>query len=152
MALVFNRVKMLHDNSFDAYGVDVATKAIEMATELRGETCSAPPCFKQEYMASIPYPDQTFDAGLSADVLEHIAPDDVDKVVSEISRVVKHVLALQIASFPEQGLNGEKVGMGNLHLATEDAAFWDAKFAVHGWSVQEDWSTVIYVNLLLVRH
>mmetsp|Transcript_23507 Transcript_23507/g.43298 ORF Transcript_23507/g.43298 Transcript_23507/m.43298 type:complete len:230 (+) Transcript_23507:50-739(+) len=144
-------VELLHNNSFDAYGVDVANLPIEKALSIRGHTCSSPPCFKQASLTSIPFPDQNFDAGLSADVLEHIAPNDVDTVVSEISRVVKNVLVLRIASVAEIVGNGEAAGMRNLHLTTEKAPFWTAKFAAKGWTVQEDTSDDKTVQLILVR-
>mmetsp|Transcript_17065 Transcript_17065/g.30800 ORF Transcript_17065/g.30800 Transcript_17065/m.30800 type:complete len:217 (-) Transcript_17065:52-702(-) len=125
-------VQMLHSKSFDAYGVDAASEAIEEATKLRGNTCASPPCFKQASLTSLPFPEQQFDAGLSSDVLEHIDPHDVKRVVEEISRVVKYMLVLRIA-------------------VTEGSPYWAREFWRFGWKVKEDQSTPSYVQLVLER-
>eukprot|EP00747_Dinoflagellata_sp_TGD_P164296 gnl/TRDRNA2_/TRDRNA2_184048_c0_seq1.p1 gnl/TRDRNA2_/TRDRNA2_184048_c0~~gnl/TRDRNA2_/TRDRNA2_184048_c0_seq1.p1 ORF type:complete len:279 (+),score=61.67 gnl/TRDRNA2_/TRDRNA2_184048_c0_seq1:69-905(+) len=144
--------KMLADQGFEAHGIDVAKSAIAKAREIRGRTCGpAPPdqCFVQGSLTALPYKDDQFDAGLSADVLEHIAPEDVDQVVREISRVVKHYLFVQIASFKEKAQHGEKAGMKNLHLTVEDSQWWQDKFAKGGWRLKKDRSDQYYVQLEL---
>lgn len=152
---------ILHKHGFNTYGIDVAHKAIAMAKQLRGAICSTEPvepCFRQGSLTKLSYPSSFVDAGMSVDVLEHIAPDDVPAVVSEISRVVKHYLYVSIASFKEYGKNGEKAGMKNLHLTVKNAEWWSAQFAKGGWNVVEDTSTLRrkeagsgYVNLLLSK-
>jgi len=154
---------MLHDLGFETYGVDVASKAVEMANN-RSRTCGAgtDPCFVQGSLTELPYSDSTFDAGVSADVLEHIAPDDVPKVVKEISRVVNHYLFLQIAPHEEMGKNGEKAGMENLHLTTQGPKWWTNAFAQGGWKLKKDLSLpseaarkddndVTYVRIILEK-
>jgi hypothetical protein len=144
--------EQLHQYGFDAFGIDVARAAIQQAKALRGNTCSKPPCFVQGSLTSLPYQNYSMDAGLSADVLEHIARKDVPQVVSEISRVVKHYLVLQIAAFSEHGHNGEKAGMGNLHLTVEDAPWWIQQFSAKGWKVVVDSSLAgYYVRLLMQK-
>jgi len=54
-------------------------------------------CFQQGSATNNPWPDTSFDAILSTDVLEHIETNDVPLVVSEFSRVVKKYLFLQIS-------------------------------------------------------
>jgi len=145
-------VATLHQNGFNAYGIDVASKAIAMAKQLRGSTClteGTVPCFQEGSLTALPYQNWFVDAGLSVDVLEHIAPHDVPLVVSEISRVVKHYLFLSIANFPEMSKSGEKAGMKNVHLTVEGASWWSAQFAKGGWYVLEDTSTEMQVNLVL---
>mmetsp|Transcript_19760 Transcript_19760/g.41108 ORF Transcript_19760/g.41108 Transcript_19760/m.41108 type:complete len:241 (-) Transcript_19760:109-831(-) len=144
-------VESLSKLGFNASGVDVATKAIDMAKKLRGNTCGAPICFKQASLTQIPWEKDHFDAGVSADVLEHIAPEDVPTVTAEISRVVRSFLFLQIASFKEMARSGEKAGMENLHLSAFNSDWWKKHFVPHGWRVQCDLSTKMYVNLVLVR-
>jgi len=142
-------VLLLSQLGFDSYGIDVATKAIDMATQLRGKTCSTEPCFVQGSLTQLPYLDASMDAGLSVDVLEHIAPYDVPTVVAQISRVVRHYLVLVIASFPEMSQNGEKAGMTNVHLTVEGSAWWSAQFAKQGWKVVSDLSDSRYVRFIL---
>jgi|Transcript_6735 2-polyprenyl-3-methyl-5-hydroxy-6-metoxy-1,4-benzoquinol methylase len=144
---------ILHDAGFNASGVDVAETAVQMAIQTRGRTCGngVRECFKQGSLTQIPFDTGSFDAGISADVLEHIAENDVPLVVAEISRVVKYFLFLQIASFSERAHNGEEAGMGNLHLTTKDNKWWTAAFARNGWKVVTDRSTAQYVNLFMTN-
>jgi SAM-dependent methyltransferase len=144
---------MLHELGYNVWGVDVAWKAIDMARTLRGNTCGtqAEQCFLEGSLTKIPYASNKFDAGMSSDVLEHISPEDVPTVVHEISRVVKKYLLVSIADFKEYSKNGEKAGMGNLHLTIQGPQYWKDQFAQEGWKLQEDMSTESYVNLLLTR-
>lgn len=137
--------ELLHQNGFDAWGIDVAHKAIQVANT-RARTCGVgtAPCFVQGSLVHLPYADASFDAGLSVDVLEHIAPADVPQVVNEISRVTKHYLFVQIAAFKEIGQNGEKAGMRNLHLTVQGAQWWKDQFARMGWRVTQDTSRTQY--------
>lgn len=146
--------KRLHDQGVYAYGVDVAEKAIAMAKK-RGHTCGPPGgadvCFKQGSLLEIPWPDKSFDAGLSADVLEHIAPEHVPQVMKEISRVVKHTLFVQIATGPERKKTGEKVGMANLHLTVQGPEWWKSRFDENGWKVKRDLSCCGYASFILEK-
>jgi len=142
-------VLMLSHLGFDSYGIDVARKAIEMANQHRGKTCEKEPCFVRGSLTNLPYPDASMDAGLSVDVLEHIAPYDVPTVVREITRVVRHYLLLVIASFVEMSQSGEKAGMTNVHLTVQGAEWWISQFDQHGWKVVKDYSDTRYVRILL---
>ena len=144
-------VEMLHRHGVQAWGVDVAKRAIEMAKQLRGNTCEISPdqCFVQSSLTKLPFAADSFDVGLSADVLEHLAPNDVPKAVREISRVVKYFLLLDIAPTVEGGKNGERVGIDNLHLTTEDSDWWISAFAAGGWRVHENASDATTTRLVL---
>jgi len=144
--------ELLHKHGFNAYGIDVAHRAIERAND-RSRTCESgtEPCFVQGSLMKLPYSNSSFDGGLSVDVLEHIAPGDVPQVVKEISRVVRHYLFLQIASFKEMALNGEKAGMANVHLTVEGPQWWKTAFAQGGWKVTRDTSDASYVQLVLEK-
>lgn len=134
-------VEKLHKLGFSASGVDVAQKAIDMAISLRGDTCGQPPCFKKASLTELPYENNQFHVGLSSDVLEHIAPDDVPKVAAEISRVVQSYLILRIANFQEQSRSGEKAGMiSNVHLSVYDTDWWVEHFKPYGWRLYCDYS------------
>jgi len=146
--------QLLHGHGFEVYGIDVASRAIEMANNRDGEkTCgpSTEPCFVQGSLVKLPYDDDGFDAGVSADVLEHISPEDVPQVVKEISRVVRHYLFVQIAAFKERAKNGEKAGMANLHLTIKGPEWWKSAFAEGGWKVTGDSSDAKYVNLTMEK-
>jgi 2-polyprenyl-3-methyl-5-hydroxy-6-metoxy-1,4-benzoquinol methylase len=137
---------------FDALGMDVATKAVSLAIERHGNKCSTPPCFRQGALGEkLPFEDASFDMGVSSDVLEHVPTKSVDAGVAEISRVVKHFLALRIANFLEVGKNGEKLGMGNLHVTVQNSKWWAAKFASHGWHLMADFPSGNYVFIVLGR-
>jgi len=144
-------VEVLHECGFDAYGIDVAPAAIDVAKRLRGKTCRLPTCFTQGSLTKLPYTAGSMDAGLSVDVLEHISPDDVPTVVDEISRVVKHYLVLQIATVPEAGRNGEKHGMENLHLTVRSKEWWSQQFARVGWQLFQDGSDHAHARIMLKK-
>mmetsp|Transcript_122890 Transcript_122890/g.393690 ORF Transcript_122890/g.393690 Transcript_122890/m.393690 type:complete len:190 (-) Transcript_122890:31-600(-) len=115
----------LQSRGYLAYGVDVAEKAIQLAVATRGRTCGEgdEPCFVQASLTQLPYESGKFDAGISSDVLEHIQPADVPRVVSEISRVVRRVLVLQIAGWADD-------------CATcQDEVWWGEHFAAAGWRI-----------------
>lgn len=144
-------VKMLHDAGYDAYGVDVADQAIEVAKQTRGKTCNVEPCFQQASLTKLPQTDASVDAGMSSDVLEHIAPEDVPQVVHEISRVVRHYLVLSISSHYEWNKNGEKILGKGLHLTVKDSAWWSQQFSAAGWTVVKDTSDSTNVKLVLKK-
>merc|ERR1712176_1016342 len=107
-----------------------------MALQLRVRTCGAgsEPCFVQGSLLQLPYAEQSFDAGMSVDVLEHIAPEDVAQVVKEFTRVVRHYLLLHPAAVEERTGSGEALGIHNVHLTTQDYAWWASQFAEEGWT------------------
>jgi len=134
-------VEMLHKLGFKAFGVDVASKAIDMAITRRGDTCGQPPCFKIASLTDLPYGNRSFDVGLSSDVLEHISPDDMPKVAAEMSRVVRIYLILRIANFPEMSKSGEHAGMfSNVHLSVHESTWWVNAFKPFGWKLNRDLS------------
>ena len=86
----------------------------------------------------LPWPDGSFDVGVSSDVLEHIPEKDVARGAAEISRLVRHVLVLRIAEFLELNSNGEQLGLGNLHVTVRPSDWWQRQFAPHGWRLLAD--------------
>merc|ERR1712083_432890 len=113
----------------------VSKHAIKKAVELRGETCGdrANRCFFRAPLHELPFADEAFDIGLSADVLEHISEPDLPKVFYELWRVVRAALILRISVREEAEGNGEKHGFSNLHYTIKDAEWWAASFAQLGW-------------------
>eukprot|EP00747_Dinoflagellata_sp_TGD_P027165 gnl/TRDRNA2_/TRDRNA2_132440_c0_seq1.p1 gnl/TRDRNA2_/TRDRNA2_132440_c0~~gnl/TRDRNA2_/TRDRNA2_132440_c0_seq1.p1 ORF type:complete len:176 (-),score=7.75 gnl/TRDRNA2_/TRDRNA2_132440_c0_seq1:178-705(-) len=141
---------------FQAWGIDVAKTAIEMAKQLRGRTCGDAPgdCFIKDNILQIPFPDRSFDAGLSTEVLEHIRPADIPKVVSEISRVVRSFLFVQM---PQEGQHHYNGGHGRDYFAFDlqptlkSPAWWKDQFTKFGWTLLEDLSNESTTMLVLVK-
>lgn len=126
-------VERLADRGFDAHGVDVSEESIKEALGMgRGQRCAQKPCIQVGSLTELPFEDNSFPAGLSSDVLEHIHPDDVQQVVKEISRVVTDRLFLRISTVPEgrkMSLDGEPV---LLHLTVKPASWWVEQFETIG--------------------
>lgn len=96
----------------------------------------------------MPWGNESFDAIVSSDVLEHIAADDVPAVVREFHRVTRRLVLLLIA--PREEINekpindpkrlaqsgGEEAkplkGVTALHLTVRDLGWWADQFARHG--------------------
>lgn len=130
-------------HGYKAWGMDVAEKAIQLATAVRGRTCGegSEPCFWQASLTNLPFKDGQFDAGISSDVLEHLMPEDVPRAVSEMSRVVKRHMVHSIAS----------MGGGSMHPSAIKSAqgghvtleWWREQFTAAGWNiVRESWGGV----------
>lgn len=77
-------------------------------------------------------PDLLADYGYCTDVMEHIPPEKVDAVLSEIKRVVRNRVFFQIATFPD-GM-GKRIGE-TLHLSVHGPEWWKAKLSEHWGSV-----------------
>ncbi|CAE8596770.1 unnamed protein product [Polarella glacialis] len=108
-----------------AWGVDVSAQDVETAVRVRGSTCG-------DVVLDLPFANDAFDVGLSADVFEHIAPEDVPRLVSELTRTVKYVATLRIAVFPMFVDWGEQLGVGNLHLTVENSSWCSKHFCAAG--------------------
>jgi len=85
----FNDVKSIH-------GVDINLKALELAYDTASKiTTNIKFNFYRANLMEMPIEDEKFDFVMSFHTLEHIFPNDVHKVVSEIHRIMKpnaHVL------------------------------------------------------------
>lgn len=68
--------------------------------------------------------------GYCTDVMEHIPPEKVDDVLSEIRRVVSGKVFFQIATFPD-GM-GRRIGE-TLHLSVHGPEWWSDTLSKH-WS------------------
>ncbi|KAK3258154.1 hypothetical protein CYMTET_32786, partial [Cymbomonas tetramitiformis] len=91
----------------------------------------APDLLKQGFveqgsLRSLPFADNSFDAVLSGDVLEHIQPDMVDQVVSELIRVSRRHILLSVSL---------KDTLDGLHTLLRPRWWWEKKFKQHGASV-----------------
>lgn len=77
-------------------------------------------------------PDLRASYGYCTDVMEHIPPEKVDAVLSEIRRVIRKKTIFQIATFPD-GM-GKRIGE-TLHLSVHGLEWWEAKLSEYWESV-----------------
>ncbi len=136
-------------------GMDVSPTAVRRAAQTRckpdGE-CNATRCVEECFRAgsvlAIPWADESFDAVVSSDVMEHIAEDDVPAAVREIHRVSRKLVLLLIA--PRAEINKRPVQqlqrlartaaaehaslakVSTLHLTVKNLSWWANAFVTHG--------------------
>lgn len=103
-------------------GVDHATNCLDQGSNIT---------FLQCCLWDMP-PNLLTDYGYCTDVMEHIPPEKVDAVLSEIKRIVRNKVFFQIATFPD-GM-GKRIGE-TLHLTVQHPDWWKAKLSEHWGSV-----------------
>lgn len=103
-------------------GIDHATNCLDQGVGIT---------FLQCCLWDLP-PDLTAAYGYCTDVMEHIPPEKVDDVLSEIRRVVTNKVFFQIATFPD-GM-GKRIGE-TLHLSVHGPEWWKAKLSEHWGNV-----------------
>ena len=121
----------------DVYGMEVSPKVLDIARQLgRDGPCSSAPCLRRGSLTQLPWPNDGLDLAISADVLEHLHPHDVERAVSELSRVVRGKMLLSIASGSsfKTTRSGKRV---DLHLTQRSATWWVAQFSAGGWSAAD---------------
>jgi SAM-dependent methyltransferase len=106
-------VKALREVGVDAIGIDKATTLIDAFHLDQFMTLGD--------ATKLPFDDQSFDVVLSTDFLEHIEEAELDKVISEMKRVGKRVVA-SVAS--EDNLNARQA---LYHLTNKPMSWWENK-------------------------
>jgi ubiquinone/menaquinone biosynthesis C-methylase UbiE len=71
----------------DVAGIDYAATAVEISRETLAEVAGAE--VVQGDVAALPWPDASFDAVLSGDVIEHLVPEDAAAMLREARRVLR---------------------------------------------------------------
>ena len=82
---------VLHKMGLDAIGVEVSEKSIEKARKNTGGTIvMASACDLSMFR------DKEFDIYLSADVFEHLSPEDIDQSISEAMRITSQYILFRV--------------------------------------------------------
>ena len=88
------------------------------------DACGDDACFKQGSAAAIPWPNASFDAIMTTDMLEHVPEPLLPKVVAEFTRVAVEALFMAISVVVEHN----KFGNATLHETVKKGAWWKAAF------------------------
>ena len=108
-----------------ACGVDVSQLAVERGRELGRD-------IRLGSATELPFPDRSFDLVVSADVFEHLHPEDAPQAVREALRVARRYLFMKIASQPDVTRQWQEVAGHRLHLTTQPLEWWTRQFAAGG--------------------
>lgn len=83
--------------------------------------------------------------GYCCDVMEHIAPEDVDEVLNNVLSACQDCF-FQISTIPDS--MGAEIGQ-QLHLTVEPHSWWKEKLSKHGeilWDKEEEIASLFYVR------
>lgn len=101
----------------DAHGIDVAPVAVDSGN------ARAPGRFSRGSILELPFADASFDTVVCTDVLEHIAPADVDRALRELARVARRSVYLAVSTVADRD--------GSWHLTIQPREWWERQcFAV----------------------
>lgn len=123
-------VEGLRRDGVDARGVDISQEAIE---QISPETTR--PLLHVAPLTALPFADGEFASGYSFHVLEHLTVPELEKALSEISRVVRDKLYLIIPTW--DSLKNEdlftQIVLDPTHRVIVNREWWINQFAKHGW-------------------
>ena len=86
-----------------------------------GLDCSCPGADVLAPANDLPFYDDSFDVITSFDTLEHIAEEEMEQVISEMHRVTKKYVLLQIDLLD----HGTKIDGESLHVTMKDVHWWN---------------------------
>jgi ubiquinone/menaquinone biosynthesis C-methylase UbiE len=144
--------------TFIAYARDMGIEAegfdySEWAIENRYPRCKAKWIRRHDATTRWPYPDRSFDLVVALDCLEHIYEENLNFVISELFRVAKKYIFLQIAVTGTGDLQGEQSYMlkkgekipleveGNAvagHVTLQPESFWNDRLNHPDWIPRRD--------------
>jgi len=133
-------VARLRSLGVEAHGFDVSRVAITRAKARVGSW------FTVADAVALPFEDESFDAVVSADMLEHLVPRDVPLALAEIHRVARKGAFLQVAHINDAKRPGA-------HLTIEPPGWWAGRIAEagfrelpHGFRPTRDWRTAFLLE------
>lgn len=122
-------VLTLQTLGYDAYGVDVAEKAIDVCNNRNIKNCYTQSC------ANLKFDDNFFDAVVSSDTLEHICLSEITQTLEGMQKIVKKngLIILSIATKKESKVTkylevAKKYNISSLHTTTKPYSFWQSYF------------------------
>lgn len=110
----------------ETWGIELSKAEIEMDAK----DLLAKGWIESATLTNIPYQDSQFDLVISGDVLEHIAPAEAERVVSEIVRVSKRHIFLSISQKGSRILDKDK--HKTIHTLLRPRRWWEDLFMKHG--------------------
>ncbi|MCK9987697.1 MAG: hypothetical protein AzoDbin1_04169 [Azoarcus sp.] len=106
-------VRALLSRGIDAHGIDVSAVVVDRVKR------RMPGRVSEASVLALPFADASFDAVVSTDCLEHLAPEDVPAALAEIYRVARRHVVLQIATTEDRD--------GHWHLTVEGRTWWETR-------------------------
>lgn len=107
-------VRELIARGVDAYAIDVAANVIDEGNR------RAPGRYRLGSVLDIPYEEASFPSIMSVDMLEHLAPEDVPRAISEMFRVVERDAFIRLDTLPDIDKRW--------HLTMQRRQWWDDRF------------------------
>jgi len=134
-------VRLMREHKKSAWGIELSRAVLEK---------ECPDMLSKGYveagiLTNLPYEDNSFDLVFSADVLEHIHPEEVDGVVKELIRVSRRHIFMSISLKGHTKATGTNDAEAHRHTMLRPRPWWNAKFIEHGavpnndmvWAMQE---------------
>ena len=120
-------VKAFQDAGKEAHGFDVSRIAQRHAKALGIDSVY------HGSILDIPEEDGAYDACITTDVLEHLAPEDVDTAIAELARVARKYVFAKIAFKPESNRTWvekirDRYNLSDLHLTVWPMHKWVEAF------------------------
>lgn len=133
--------RLMREHSKSAFGIELSRAVLEK---------ECPDMLAKGYvepgiLTNLPYEDNSFDLVFSADVLEHIHPEEADIVISELIRVSRRHIFMSISLKGHTKATADNDDEAHRHTMLRPRHWWDAKFMEHGavpnkemlWAMQE---------------
>lgn len=115
-------VRQMRKRGREWFGLELSESAFKQY--LQGDRCFSVGTLNQ-------FPDNQFDMVYSTEVFEHIPEEEIDGVISHLSRIVTKCVFLTISLRPSSNNN-------SFHCTLKPRAWWEQKFADHGFISDQD--------------
>jgi len=134
-------VRLMREHGKNAYGIELSRAVLE---------AECPDMLQKGFvepgiLTNLPYEDNSFDLVFSADVLEHIHPEEAEQVISELVRVSRRHVFLSISLKGHTKATAGNDDEAHRHTMLRPREWWHAKFREAGaipntemlWAMQE---------------